>query len=299
MNQPTASSAAAGLSRSDLRGALWMLGAVASFTTMALSVRHLTGTLSVYQVLFLRAAAGLPLIVLAVLAVRGVEGLRLFRTAAPGLQLGRNLIHVVGQLAWIYGLTVLPFALVFAVEFTTPLWAVVLAALLLNERPTRPQLLGLLVGLAGVMIVVRPSPSGLSWGLLTVVAAAIAFAGTFLATRVLNRTDAAVAIVFWMCLIQTPLSFVIALLDWRPIGLADVPGIVLVAAGGLCAHQCMSMALRHAPVARVLPIDFVRLPLVAVIGAVFYAEPFDPFVMAGGAVVLGGVLVSQLKSRTA
>lgn len=295
MNQPIASSAAnAGPARSDLRGALWMLGAVASFMAMALSVRALTGTLSVYQVLFLRAAVGLPLIVLAVIAVRGREGLRLFRTGAPALQLGRNLIHVVGQLAWIYGITVLPFALVFAVEFTTPLWAVVLAAVLLHERPTRPQLLGLLIGLAGVMIVVRPSPAGMSWGLVTVVAAAIAFAGTFLATRVLGRTDAAVAIPFWMCMIQTPISFIIALVDWRPITLADAPGIVLVAAGGLCAHQCMSMALRHAPVARVLPIDFIRLPLVAVIGALFYAEPFDPFVLIGGAVVLGGVLVSQL-----
>src|SRR5262245_19242939 len=103
--------------RSDLLGAAWMLGAVASFTTMALSVRALADTLSVYQVLFLRAAVGLPLIVLAVVAMRGREGLRLFRTRAPALQIGRNLVHVVGQLAWIYGIAVLPFALVFAVEF--------------------------------------------------------------------------------------------------------------------------------------------------------------------------------------
>jgi drug/metabolite transporter (DMT)-like permease len=283
--------------RSDILGALWMLGAVASFTAMALSVRSLTAALSVYQVLFLRSAVGLPLLVAAVLAMRGREGLRLFRTGNLKLQAGRNVIHMFGQGAWIYGVSVLPFALVFAVEFTTPLWAVVLAIGLLRERPTRTQAIGLVLGLAGVLVIVRPGPAGLSWDLLIVFAAALAFAGTFLATRVLGRTDAPVAVPFWMCLLQTPVGLVLALLDWRPIGLAQLPAILIIAAGGLAAHQCISTALRLAPVARVLPVDYLRLPLVAIIGALFYAEPLDPFILGGGAIVLAGVLVSQVGRR--
>src|SRR5262249_21011665 len=90
----------------DLRGAIWMLGAVASFSAMALAVRSLA-TLSVYQVLFLRSAVGLPMLVAAVFAVRGREGLRLFRSANLKLQGVRNAIHILGQLGWIYAIMVL------------------------------------------------------------------------------------------------------------------------------------------------------------------------------------------------
>jgi drug/metabolite transporter (DMT)-like permease len=238
---------------------------------------------------------GLPLLVTVMLATRGREGLRLFRTSDIKLQAVRNAMHICGQLGWIYALTVLPFALVFAIEFTTPLWAVLLAALVLGEHPSRPQQLGLAIGLAGVLVIVRPGPAGISWDLLIIFAAALAFAGTFLGTRVLSRRDASVAIPFWMCVLQSPPGLVLALTDWRPVTLAHVPAILLIAAGGLAAHQCMSMALRLAPIARVLPVDYLRLPLIAVIGALFYAEPLDPFVLLGGAIVLGGVLVSQLK----
>jgi drug/metabolite transporter (DMT)-like permease len=282
---------------SDLRGAVWMLGAVASFSAMALAVRTLTATLSVYQVLFLRSAVGLPLLVAAVLAIRGREGLRLFRTADLKLQSVRNAMHIFGQLGWIYAISVLPFALVFAIEFTTPLWGVVLAALVLREHPTRPQQLGLVIGLAGVLVIVRPGTAGISWDVLIMLAAALAFAGTFLATRVLGRSDPPVAIPFWMCVLQTPPGLVLALTDWRPVTLAHWPMILLIATGGLAAHQCMSMALRLAPLARVMPIDYLRLPLIAAIGALFYAEPLDPFVLLGGAVVLAGVLLSQLRPR--
>src|SRR5262245_3228264 len=246
----------------ELRGAVWMLGAVASFSAMALGVRSLTATLSVYQVLFLRSA-----------------------------------VHICGQLGWIYAISVLPFALVFAIEFTTPLWGVVLAALVLREHPTRPQQLGLLIGLAGILVIVRPGPAGLSWDVLFMLAAALAFAATFLATRVLGRTDAPVAIPFWMCVLQTPPGLVLALTAWRPVTLAHWPAILLIAAGGLAAHQCMSMAVRLAPLARIMPIDYLRLPLIAVVGALFYAEPYDPFVLSGGAVVIAGVLLSQLRPR--
>ena len=299
MQPPSAAPAVTTMpARGDLRGAVWMLGAVASFTVMALSVRSLAATLSVYQILFLRSAVGLPLLVAVVLAMRGREGLRLFRTANLKLQAVRNAMHIFGQLGWIYAITVLPFALVFAIEFTTPLWAVLLAALVLGEHPSRPQQLGLAIGLAGILVIVRPGPAGISWDLLVILGAALAFAGTFLGTRVLGRTDPPVAIPFWMCVLQTPPGLVLALTDWRPVTLAHVPTVLLIAAGGLAAHQCMSMALRLAPIARVLPVDYLRLPLIAVVGALFYAEPFDPFVLIGGAVVLAGVLVSQLKRRS-
>jgi drug/metabolite transporter (DMT)-like permease len=113
---------------------------------------------------------------------------------------------------------------------------------------------------------------------------------------VLSRTDASVSVPFWMCVIQTPIGLVLAITDWRPILLADVPLILGLAACGLLAHHSLTSAFRNAPVARVIPFDYLRLPLIAAVGAVFYGEALDPFVFAGGGVVLAGVLFTQRKS---
>jgi drug/metabolite transporter (DMT)-like permease len=285
-------------SRAAWRGVLWMLGAVASFSTMAVVVRELGDTLSIYQILFLRSALGLPMIVGAALMF-GAAGLRRLRTANLRLQIIRNVVHIVGQLTWIYGLTVLPLAMVFAVEFTTPLWTVVMAAVILHEYPSRAQKIGLCLGLIGTFIIVRPGPGGVSWDVVIVLFAALTYAAAHLSTRILGRTDSPMAVAFWMCLIQTPLGFCLALIDWRPIAAADIPLLLLLAASGLFAHQCLTAAFRLAPMARVIPVDFLRLPLIATIGALFYAEPLDPFVLAGGAIVLTGVLIAQATRKAA
>ncbi|HEX2113974.1 MAG TPA: DMT family transporter [Alphaproteobacteria bacterium] len=282
---------------SPWRGVAWMMAAVVSFSTMALCVRELSDTLSVYQILFMRSGVGLPLIVAA--AALGGSGLRQLRTAQLKLQFIRNFVHLIGQWAWIYALTVLPLATVFAVEFTTPLWSVVMAAVLLGERTNSAQRLGLALGLVGTLVIVRPSPAGVSWDVLVMLVAALSYAAAHLSTRVLSRTDASVSVPFWMCLIQTPIGLVLALTDWRPIPLADVPLIVLLAACGLLAHHALTSAFRNAPVARVIPLDYLRLPLIATIGVLFYGEALDPFVFAGAAVVLAGVLITQTQRKPA
>lgn len=279
---------------SQWKGVAWMMGAVVSFSTMAICIRELADTLSVYQLLFLRSGVGLPLIVAA--AALSAAGLRQLRTAQMKVQVIRNVVHIIGQGLWIYALTVLPLAMVFAVEFTTPLLAVLMASVLLGEHTNRAQRFGLALGLVGTIVIVRPSPAGVSWDVVIMLAAALAFAGAHLSSRVLSRTDASMSVPFWMCLLQTPVGLAFALTDWRPIPLADVPLIILLAAGALMAHHSLTSAFRNAPVARMIPFDYLRLPLIAAIGAVFYAEPVDPFVFVGAALVLLGVLSTQRKT---
>jgi drug/metabolite transporter (DMT)-like permease len=170
-----------------------------------------------------------------------------------------------------------------------------MASVLLGEHTNRAQRLGLALGLAGTLIIVRPSPDGVSWSIVIMLAAALCYAGAHLSTRVLSRTDASISVPFWMCVIQTPIGLVLAVTDWRPVALLDVPLIVVMAGCGLLAHHSLTSAFRNAPVARVIPFDYLRLPLIAAVGAIFYAEPLDPFVFAGGAVVLAGVLITQRK----
>jgi drug/metabolite transporter (DMT)-like permease len=278
---------------SQWRGVAWMMGAVFSFSAMAVCIRELAGVLSVYQILFLRSAVGLPLIVAA--AALSGPGLRQLRTANLKLQFVRNIVHIVGQGLWIYAITVLSLAMVFAVEFTTPLWAVVMATVILGEHANRAQRIGLALGLVGTLIIVRPTMDGLSWGIVFMLGAALAYAAAHLCTRVLSRTDASVSVPFWMCVIQTPIGLVLAITDGRPLPMAAVPLVVIMAACGLLAHHSLTSAFRNAPVARVIPFDYLRLPLIAAVGALFYGEALDPFVFAGAIVVLTGVLFTQRK----
>jgi drug/metabolite transporter (DMT)-like permease len=275
------------------------MGAVVSFSVLALSARALGGHLSVFQILFLRSAVGLPLLVASVFATGGVAALGALRTRKLGLHVGRNTIHVVGQLAWFYGVTVLPLATVFAMEYSSPLWAVLLAALFISEFPTRAQTGGLLLGLVGILVIVRPGAEGLDWAAMIVLGAAVFFAAANLYTRVLGRSEQAIGIPFWMFVVQLPLGLLLALADWRPIALADLPAILLLGLTGLTAHHSLSAALRLAPISQVIHYDYLRLPLIAVVGALFYGEPLDPYVLGGGGIVLGGVFLARSGSRAA
>lgn len=276
-----------------------MMGAVVSFSAMALSARALGGHLSVFQILFLRSAVGLPLLVAGLVAAGGIGALGALRTQKLGLHVGRNTIHVVGQLAWFYGVTVLPLATVFAMEYSSPLWAVLLAALFIGEYPTRAQMGGLLLGLVGILLIVRPGAEGLDWAAMIVLAAAVLFAASNLYTRVLGRTEPSIGIPFWMFVVQLPFGLLLALADWRPIALADLPAILVLGLTGLTAHHSLSAALRLAPISQVIHYDYLRLPLIAVVGALFYAEPLDPYVLGGGGIVLGGVFLARSGGRAA
>lgn len=282
------------MAQNHLRGALWMLGAVVSLIVIALATRELLDSLGVIQILFLRNGIGLPILLAGVLAVGGPSAFRGFRTGSVKLQLLRNGMQAVAQSCWIYALAVLPLATVFAIEYSQPLWAILLGSLFLREHPNRWQKWGVALGMAGIVIIAQPGPEGFSLGALVMLSACILYGGIYLVARMLGRTDSALAMPFWTCAIQTPVTLAVALLvDWQPIAAADWPWILLLALGGLTQQFCISAALRLAPLARVIPIDYVRLPVIAVIGAIWYAEALDPIVLAGAAVVIGGVFLTQ------
>src|SRR5690554_1542877 len=113
--------------------ALWMLGALVSLILLAVSARELRENMGTYEILFLRSAASLLL----VLPLLGRRGVRQLRSAQLGTHLVRNGAHLAAQYAWITGLVSLSLAQVFALEFTGPLWAALIAVVLLGERLTR------------------------------------------------------------------------------------------------------------------------------------------------------------------
>jgi drug/metabolite transporter (DMT)-like permease len=271
-----------------LRGALWMGGALLSFTLMAIAVRELTRVMGSFEIVFLRSLVAL-VILLALLPAFGWQALR---TQRFGLHLFRNVVHFGGQYAWVYAIGLLPLATVFAIEFTMPVWTAVLAMLILGERLNRGRAVMLALGLTGILIILKPGVAEVSHAALVMLAGAFAFASIMIATKRLSQSDSAFAILFYMAVIQIPLGFFPALTAWVTPGPADLPWIVAVGASGLAAHFCMTRAFRIADAMVVVPIDFLRLPLIAAIGVLFYGEPLDLSILLGAAVIFAGTYYS-------
>ena len=276
-----------------LRGALWMLGAVLCFAAMAIAVRSLQRHMGSFEIVFLRSL-GMLAITLAMLPRAGVATIR---TTRFQLHLWRNLIHFLGQVLWVYSIGALALATVFAIEFTMPVWTAILAALFLGERLTQPRLVQLGLGLVGVLIILRPGAGSFHPAALAMILGSLCYASSFIFTKRLTSTDNALAVLFWMSVVQTPISLVAAIPDWVTPVLADAPWIAGIGAGAFTAHYCMTQAMRLVDAMVVVPIDFIRLPLIAVVGALAYGEAFDPLVIAGAAIIFAGTYYSLSRER--
>ncbi len=283
-----------------LRAALWMLGAIFSFTAMALAGRALGAEYDTFEIMLYRSLVGL-VIVVPLAAHFGTLGQ--INRDALGLHVIRNLAHFTGQNLWFYAVTVAPLALVFALEFTTPLWVILLSAILLGERLTFGRALAALIGFAGILIVARPGMTPVSLGMLMAAASAIFFGLTFIFTKKLTKRQSVTSIMFYLTLLQLVFGILAAGYDGdiaMPTA-QSTPLLVLVGLCGLMAHFCIAKALNIAPAAVVAPFDFVRLPVIAIIAMLVYGEALDIWVFVGAVVIFAGNYLniwSEARCRT-
>jgi len=198
----------------------------------------------------------------------------------------------------VYAIAMLPLATVFAIEFTMPVWTALLAIPILGERLNRGRTVMLVLGLAGILVILKPGFGVVHPAALVMLAGSFAYASTMIATKRLSGSDSALAVVFYMSVVQLPLAFVPALPGWVAPALVDLPWILAIGAAGLSAHYCLTRAMRIADATLVVPIDFLRLPLIAVVGMLFYGEPLEFSIMLGAAMIFAGTYYSvQRESR--
>lgn len=266
------------------KAALWMTGAIASFSFMAVAGRELSGEYDTFEIMLYRSLVGV-IIVVGFTAIK--NRWHEVRTDQLGRHFIRNLFHFTGQNLWFYAVAVVPLAQVFALEFTSPLWVAILAPLLLGERMTRVRFLAAVMGFVGILIVTRPNIQTFDVGLITAAMAAICFALTNLLTKRLTRDNSIISILFFLTTIQLGFGLLAAGYD-GDIALPNagsLPFLVLVGCAGLLAHFCLTNALAIAPATVVVPLDFARLPAIAIIAMVLYDEPLEIWVFVGAAVI--------------
>ncbi len=270
-----------------IAAAVWMTGSIFSFTAMAIAARSVSDVHDTFEIMMWRSVVGFCL----VLAVAGTLGRLIeIRRERLGQHLLRNVVHFTGQNLWFWALTMIPLAQVFALEFTSPIWVILLSPLVLGEKLTRARLFAAGMGFIGILLVARPDFSNLDPGVLAAAASALCFAATSLLTKKLTRGESIVSILFWLTLMQGVFGLVTAGIDGvihLPTG-QTLPWLILIGFCGVLAHLCLTTALSLAPASYVVPIDFARLPVIAAVGMLFYAEPLDPYVLLGAAVIFLG-----------
>ncbi len=263
-----------------------MLGAIVSFSAMAVAGRAVAAELDTFELMMYRSFIGIALVV----GIGAATGhLRDIRVTNMPLHIARNLSHFAGQNFWFAAITMIPLAQVIALEFTSPIWIALLAPIFLAEKLTRLRMLVAVLGFIGAMIVARPDFSNVEVGVLFALSAAIGFAGSAIFTKLLTRKEKITSILFWLTVMQAVFGVVCSAYD-GDVAIPSaplLPWVVLVSVTGLAAHFCLTTALAHAPATIVMPFDFARLPVIALIGVWLYAEALEWPVILGACIIFG------------
>lgn len=276
------------------RAIAWMLVALSCFSLLAVASRELTANMGTVDILFWRSLLGC-IIVVVLLAHAGALNRQGLQPQLVGWHFLRNVTHFAGQCAWLMAIAALPLAEVFALEFTTPLWAALLASLFMGEALNRGRWISLLLGFAGVLLILRPGTAVINSASVIMLAGAFGFGITAIVTRKLTQMlsghpHAFLLVLFYMTLMQGLMSLSLLLLTAEvrlpPAG----SGVWLAAAAvtALAAHYCLTRALSNADASVVMPMDYLRLPLIMVVAWWLYDESVTVWLLMGAALIIAG-----------
>jgi len=267
----------------------WMLGTLFSFSLMAISVRQLGGVLNLFELLTVRAVGGLGLLLIVMTAQPSL--LRYLALRRPLTHLVRNGTHFIANICWTFGVIALPLATVFAIEFMMPVWAGLLAVLFLGEKMTVSRAGTIAFGFLGVLIILRPGIEAFQPAALGVLLASLGYAISNIGTKKLIPVQSTIAILFWMNVMQ--IGFALVGIDpLFPLRLSGMQWLWAagIALGGTSAHYFLTNALRVADAIVVIPLDFLRIPLIAFVGWMFYGERLDVLVFIGAGIIVSGII---------
>ena len=279
-----------------IRAGLWMMGAVISFTLMAVAGREVLHELDTFEVMMYRSLMGICIVLIFSKVAGTVNEINVQQLT---LHLTRNITHFIGQNLWFFAVTAITLPQLFAFEFSVPIWVALFAPIFLSEKLTKRRLFAALIGFFGILIVARPDNIGVTPGIIAAALCAICFTGTGIATKLLTRTQSITCILFWLTVMQAILGIICAGYDFDisfP-SQSSLPWVILIGLAGLLAHFCITKALQLADAIVVYPMDFVRLPLATAVGVLFYNEPIQLLVFVGAAIILGANFLNIISEK--
>lgn len=264
---------------------LWMLLSGLCFVAVTGIVRYLGTELPAAQSAFLRFGWGVVFLLPALVAV--------FRAGIPAgagrLIVSRGAVHTVAVVCWFYAMARIPVAEVTAIGYLNPVCVTIGAALFFGEKLAARRIAAIGIAILGALVVLRPGMREIEPGHLSQLGAALFFAGSYLMAKQLTQVMAPGAVVAMMSLSVTVGLLPFAVLVWVPVGPVHLGWMALVAAFATAGHYSMTRAFTLAPISVTQPVTFLQLVWATLLGALAFGEGVDPFVLAGGGIIIGAV----------
>lgn len=270
-----------GPSTHRISGALLMALATLLVTGMVICVRMVPGRLHPFQLAFFRNCFGLA----ALVAWQAGSGPAFLKTRRLRLHLGRGLFNLLAMLAFYSAVFITPMASIAALNFTSPLFASLLAILVLKEPFRLRRLVVIAIGMAGAAIILRPGIQGIGWGPPLILFSAMMWAVSLIFIKALSRTDSSLTIATYMVIVTTPFSLLAAVPVWQWPGGEQLFWMLLVGLLGSAGQICLAQAFKMAEASSVLPFDFLQLIWAALLGFLVFGEVPDRWVWLGGTLI--------------
>jgi drug/metabolite transporter (DMT)-like permease len=280
-----------------LRGIGFILIAVTVWSAMMILVKALSAEYTSFQILFIRTLFGLAILT----PILWRNGFSTLKTSRLPLHMSRAVFAYFGMLGLFIGLGSIPIAEVVSLSFTQPIFIFLLAAILLGEKLNARRVIAILGGFAGVLILLRPGFTEVGFGAAVVLGGAIAYAFSNVCIKKLMTTENVTSTTVWVNILMCPLAGIPAAFYWVTPTLPDLALLAGVGLTGTAGIWFISRAYATAEMSAVVPFDFLRLPIVAAAGWIWFGEITDVWTIAGAAVIFASTYAlarSEARSRS-
>ena len=264
-----------------VRAMLMMFLAMLSFTGMGIFVKLAAQHVHVIEVVFFRNFLAV-LIIGPFLLKAGIAQIRMKR---PGLYVGRAAINFIGMLCGFTSVTLIPLAENTALSFTSPIFVTIGAVIFLGEVIRLRRIVAILIGFTGALVILQPGISEVSAGALLALASSLSIAMAVLLVKKMTETETSIAIVFWMVVMQAPISLAPALFVWQwpgPLGWLYLWGVAI---SGTIAHLLFTRACGLVEITSLQPLEFVKLPFAVILAWFIFDEWPGVWIWVGGAII--------------
>ena len=270
----------------------WMLIAVLAFCALAISVKEIGDQINSFQIIFFRSLFGL--VVLLPFVKQRLTKVDFASLKRHGV---RNLFHLIGQYGWIVGIVYLPLAEVTAIEFSVPVWVLIIATIFLKEKLNSSKVLSVGLGFIGVLLVLKPGFKAISSESIIVLLSAVCYGIAHVSTKKIVQTNSPFDVVFIMCLIQSPIALCFSFKNWGSPTVLDSFWMAMVGLMAIVAHFSLAKAIQVKDISSVISMDYLRLPILIVVGILIYNEPFELFLLLGGSIIFFASYLNKILSQ--
>lgn len=272
-----------GRSSGATQGMVLMLFSTVCFVCMQSIIRFVGETLPPFEVAFFRNLFGM----VALTPIFIQQGFTPFKTKKLHLHAARGCIQAVGMLAFFTGVTMIPLAQTTALSFSAPLFATLLAIMVLGERVRIRRMTALALGFVGMLLVVRPGFAEINTGTLLIIISSLTWGTAIAIIKSMSKTESSATLTVYMGMFLTPITGVFAFFVWETPTWEQLGWLMLVGILGTVGHLAFAQSFRKADSTAVLPLDFTRLIWASIAGFVIWSEVPDAWAWIGGSVIFG------------